>query len=117
MVVLYHRFRNASHFPCPPGPRGLPIIGNLLDHPGDYSWVTYRQWSRDYGELYLYSIEVDLNGFRCIGSDLIRLKTLGTNIVIVNSHNTATDLLDKRGAVYSSRPTFTMLNELYEPSP
>ena len=35
----------------PPGPTGLPIIGNLLDMPAGPSWKTYLQWSKKYGEL------------------------------------------------------------------
>jgi hypothetical protein len=33
----------------PPGPRPLPIIGNLLDIPKDSSWLAYTQFSKKYG--------------------------------------------------------------------
>lgn len=45
---------------------------------------------------------------------------LGTDLIILNSYEAATDLLDKRGAIYSDRPVLTMLGELYvasTPSP
>ena len=35
---------------CPPGPRPLPIIGNLLDIPKESSWLAYTQFSKKYGE-------------------------------------------------------------------
>ena len=39
-----------SHLPLPPGPKGLPIIGNLLDVPHEWQWKTFRKWSKDLSE-------------------------------------------------------------------
>jgi len=36
---------------CPPGPRPLPIIGNLLDIPKEFSWLAYTDFSKKYGEV------------------------------------------------------------------
>jgi hypothetical protein len=33
----------------PPGPRGLPFIGNALSLPLSNSWLTYAKWSKQYG--------------------------------------------------------------------
>ena len=35
---------------CPPGPRPLPNIGNLLDIPKESSWLAYADFSKKYGE-------------------------------------------------------------------
>ncbi|EKM54990.1 uncharacterized protein PHACADRAFT_119876 [Phanerochaete carnosa HHB-10118-sp] len=85
--------RKGSH---PPGPPGLPLLGNLLDMPDNPSWTTYIRWSEEYD------------------SDILRLNVLGSNIIIVNSLEAANDLLDKRSAIYSDRPEMPMLNDLCE---
>lgn len=49
--VLLVRSKALGRAPLPPGPKGYPIIGNLLDEPSDGKpWVTYRQWGHQYGE-------------------------------------------------------------------
>ena len=34
---------------APPGPPGLPLIGNVFDIPLERSWVTYRELAKTYG--------------------------------------------------------------------
>jgi hypothetical protein len=38
--------------PYPPGPRPLPLIGNLLDIPKEFSWLSYTQLSKKHGTVY-----------------------------------------------------------------
>ena len=40
-------------------------------------------------------------------------KTLGTDILVLNSFDAVHDLLEKKGSIYSDRPRFAMLKELY----
>jgi hypothetical protein len=35
--------------PYPPGPHPLPLIGNLLDIPKEFSWLSYTQLSKKHG--------------------------------------------------------------------
>lgn len=51
LFLLYRAFvgKNARA-PLPPGPKGLPIIGNVLDMPKSFEWVTFIEWSRKWGK-------------------------------------------------------------------
>jgi hypothetical protein len=69
----------------PPGPSTLPLIGNLHQIPQEKRHLQFEKWAREYGPVY----------------SLI----LGTKVMIVlNSDVAIKDLIDKRGAIYSSRP-------------
>ena len=48
--LLSHFFRRKQPAPYPPGPKGYPIIGNLLDMPTELPWRTYMQWGQKFGE-------------------------------------------------------------------
>jgi hypothetical protein len=75
--------RRPSNYP--PGPPTLPIIGNLHQIPNEGRHVQFEQWAREYGPVYSLM--------------------LGTKVMIVlNSDQAIKDLLDKKGAIYSSRP-------------
>ena len=43
-------YRRRGGLPYPPGPRPLPILGNLLDIPKDFSWLAYTRFSKTYGK-------------------------------------------------------------------
>ena len=49
LIFLYFKRKNGSfsHSPLPPGPKGLPVIGNLRDMPTSFEWQTYHKWSKE----------------------------------------------------------------------
>jgi hypothetical protein len=50
-LVLASRFVLSRRVtaPCPPGPKGLPLIGNVLDMPTQEEWLTFADWATHYG--------------------------------------------------------------------
>ncbi|CDO75710.1 hypothetical protein BN946_scf184493.g8 [Trametes cinnabarina] len=78
----------------PPGPKGLPLLGNIFDVPKEFEWLAYQKWGREFK------------------SDIIYLDLAGTPAIVVNSAQAAHDLFEKRSALYSDRTRMPMLNEL-----
>lgn len=50
-VLFVWRRRCSSVVPLPPGPKPLPIIGNMHQMPDDYQENEYLSWGRRFGEL------------------------------------------------------------------
>ncbi|KAH9165237.1 cytochrome P450, partial [Lactarius sanguifluus] len=75
----------------PPGPRGLPLIGDVV-HITDQDWLTAPQRMADYGEM-------------------MYINALGTGVLVVNSQRVAVDLLEKRSNLYSDRPHYISAGE------
>ncbi|VDC05155.1 unnamed protein product [Peniophora sp. CBMAI 1063] len=94
-VWLVYRFLKKPALPYPPGPPGLPVIGNALDIPKTamQQYKQFTEWDGKYGSI-------------------IHLSALGLHIVVLNDQQVARDLLDKRSAIYSDRPTMAMAGEL-----
>ena len=42
-------YRRRGTLPYPPGPRPLPLIGNLFHIPKKFSWLAYTHFSKEYG--------------------------------------------------------------------
>ncbi|CAG8368430.1 unnamed protein product [Penicillium salamii] len=79
--------RRKQYPPLPPGPRRIPIIGNLRDLPSptQKDWLHWLKHKEQYGPISSVSV-------------------LGTHIIILNDAQLAIQLLEKRSAIHSMRP-------------
>ncbi|PBK93428.1 cytochrome P450 [Armillaria gallica] len=84
---------NSRDPPFPPGPRGIPFLGNLLDMPSEKEWLTFAEWGEKYG-------------------DIVSASFLGRRLVVINSAHIAVSMLDKKSSIYSDRPVVGMVGEL-----
>lgn len=51
LVKAFLDRRARKGYPLPPGPLGLPLIGNLLDVPREEAaWFAYENMGKKYGE-------------------------------------------------------------------
>ncbi|KAG6901347.1 hypothetical protein C0995_013206, partial [Termitomyces sp. Mi166 len=77
----------------PPGPLGIPFIGNMHQMPSDKPWLKFAEWSRQYGPV----VSIFLGS---------------TSIIVLGTAQAAWDLLEKRSEFYSSRPRSIFMGEL-----
>ncbi len=87
VALLRPRKRRTSSLPLPPGPKRLPVIGNLLNRPSHHVWLTYSQWAKQFD------------------SDLVSMQVLGQTVIIVNSTEIAQEFFKRRSTIYSNRPS------------
>ena len=62
-VFLYVRNRKRSSLPLPPGPKKLPILGNVLELPTSFEWETYAIWGKKYSAFGAYMLHLIRSSF------------------------------------------------------
>ncbi|KAG1855551.1 cytochrome P450 [Suillus subluteus] len=87
VIIALRRFiENRQRKPrLPPGPVPLPLLGNVLSIDTKEPWLTYTKWRAAYG-------------------DLLFMRILDQEAVVINSQHVAEALMDKRSRIYSDRP-------------
>lgn len=94
-VALVNRNRSKSSRPLPPGPPETNfILGNASIFPRPPSeWLKYEALSKAYGPV-------------------SHIRAFDKHVIILNTMQSALDLLEKRGANYSDRPQLPMIGDL-----
>ncbi|KAI9001296.1 cytochrome P450 [Trametes punicea] len=93
-ILLVQHFRRKRRLgPLPPGPTGWPIIGNALDIPTSYQWITFANWGQRWG-------------------DILSVSFLGKSLVILNSSKHAIDILEKKSSIYCGRPSWPVAGDM-----
>ena len=94
-------YRQRGGLRYPPGPRPLPVIGNLLDIPKESSWLAYAKFAKRYGGIFFLS---SLSSKMSSAGDVLSFHVFGKVTIVLNTVKATKDLLDKRGEIYSDRP-------------
>ncbi|KAF8532179.1 cytochrome P450 [Gautieria morchelliformis] len=89
-------YARSSGRKLPPGPRGLPLLGNVLQVPTEHLATYFRALYKQYG-------------------GLISLNLLGTTVIVIGDGNLAKELMDKRSGKYSGRPVEPYMSKYVDP--
>ncbi|PHH81561.1 hypothetical protein CDD82_490 [Ophiocordyceps australis] len=94
LIALLYRTRNPARHALPPGPKPLPLIGNIThlpprNTPDHLHWLKLK----DYGPL-------------------TSLRFLGITLIVIHDASMAVDLLDRMAGVASDRPQMVFAQDL-----
>ncbi|CAK5274366.1 unnamed protein product [Mycena citricolor] len=92
-LLIWHKKRLSARGALPPGPRPLPILGNILDLTPKELWLVATTWAKEFG-------------------DVVHVHILGQGLVFLSSPEATMDLLDRKGSIYGDKPTLVMAGEL-----
>lgn len=95
LFIVRKLFFAKSKLPLPPGPKGIPIFGNIgdLPPPGVTEWEHWRSHKDLYGPISSVTV-------------------LGTTIILLHDAAITLELLEKRSSKTSSRPHQTFSSDL-----
>jgi hypothetical protein len=95
LTATYLLFASKKSRKLPPGPKLLPLLGNMRDFP-PAGTLEYEHWSK----------HKDLYG------PISSVSVMGMTMVLIHDRAMAHELLDQHSSKTSGRPTMVMANEL-----
>lgn len=91
LALVFQRIANRKN-KLPPGPRGIPFLGNFL-HLSKTPWKEAENWAKQYGPL-------------------VYVKVAGQGMLYLNSHEIVSELLEQRAQNYSDRSRSIVASEI-----
>jgi len=65
VCIVRRTIGTQTPYPLPPGPPGLPWIGNVIGANASTPWITYAEWARTYGGSYISFLVIFSTRYRC----------------------------------------------------
>ena len=84
-TIAYWAATRKPKYCMPPGPKGLPYIGNAFQLDSMRPHLTLEEWTKMYGNVYT-------------------IKLWGTKIVVINGEEAMYDVYVKRSKEFAGRP-------------
>ncbi|CAE6534776.1 unnamed protein product [Rhizoctonia solani] len=92
-LILIWRLIRRPNIRHPPSPMSLPFVGNLFSIPPGHEQFAFEKLGEQ------------------LKSDIIFLEILGHKLIILNSVNAASEILEKHSAFHSDRPQIPMITQ------
>ena len=95
VYLLFQRLMHKGRLKLPPGPKPLPVLGNIFDFPPTGT-PEYEHWM----------------AHKALYGGISSLTVMGMTLVIIHDKQMAHELLEQKAAKTSGRPTMVMANKL-----